>query len=225
MNTKLKAGDSTYMNITDAHGVLLFVVLVQLFTDHVSFTFANHPILNRAMPIGEGRAYLRFLIDEAAKGTPAAIIEDLAGQWTSAAAVADQAEQDMLDDLAADFAQRDADAAADLAAQQTATARSMTKAYGDEWYRLRHPRKVRPTRTRVHVQPPTAAMLDRMRRHRNGVVTCGPGQPWTLLDGLIQRGLADQASAVYRPGTQIIASVRLNARGWAAIGQQSGVAA
>ncbi len=86
-------------------------------------------------------------------------------------------------------------------------------------------RKVRPTRTRVHCKPPTPAQYHRMRQHRDGVVTCGHGQPWTLLEGIVQRGHADEASITYWPGTLKIRSVRLNTRGLEYVGQNEPVAA
>jgi hypothetical protein len=73
-------------------------------------------------------------------------------------------------------------------------------------------RTVHPTRTRVHCKPPTPAELDLIRAHRGGVVTTRPGQSWTVLRAIERRGLGQP---VYQPGTRIIASLRLNARGLA----------
>jgi hypothetical protein len=79
------------------------------------------------------------------------------------------------------------------------------------------PRTVHPTRTRVHCKPPTPAELDLIRNHRGGVVTTRPGQSWTVLRAIWRRGLGEP---VYRPGTRIVASLTLNARGYALAGQQ-----
>jgi hypothetical protein len=78
-------------------------------------------------------------------------------------------------------------------------------------------RTVHPTRTRVHCKPATPAELDLIRAHRNGVVTTRPGQSWTILRAIARRGLGEPT---YRPGTRIIASLTLNARGYALAGQQ-----
>jgi hypothetical protein len=92
------------------------------------------------------------------------------------------------------------------------------------WYGARNtaqqtarPRTVHPTRTRVHCKPPTPAELDLIRAHRGGVVRTRPGQSWTVLRAIWRRGLGEP---VYRPGTRIIASLTLNARGYALAGQQ-----
>jgi hypothetical protein len=69
---------------------------------------------------------------------------------------------------------------------------------------------VHPTRSQVHLKPPTAAELDRIRQHRNGVVTCAPGQPWTLLRAIVRRQLAEPHE-VY--GRHVLKSIRLNRRG------------
>jgi hypothetical protein len=84
------------------------------------------------------------------------------------------------------------------------------------------PRIIHPTRTRVHCKPLTGVELDLIRQHRDRVVTTRPGQSWTVLRAIERRGYG---TPTYRPGTRIIASIRLNARGYALAGQQGGVAA
>jgi hypothetical protein len=61
------------------------------------------------------------------------------------------------------------------------------------------------TRTRVHCKPPTRAMLDLIRQHRNGVVKPRPGQTWQVLKGLQARIGGER---INRPGTRIIAELR-----------------
>jgi hypothetical protein len=83
-------------------------------------------------------------------------------------------------------------------------------------------RAVHPTRTRVHCKPATAAELDLIRNHLGGVVRARPGQSWTILRAIARRGLGEP---VYRPGTRIIASLTLNARGLALTGVPAAAAA
>jgi hypothetical protein len=52
-------------------------------------------------------------------------------------------------------------------------------------------RLVHPTRSNVHLKPPTPAELDRIRQHHNGIVTTAPGQPWTLLRAIVRRQLVE----------------------------------
>ena len=149
-----------------------------------------------------------------------------------------EAQVSALIDAAQAVAGADAELAADINATLDAAQAELTAAHEQEqaavadiladlpttggWNALRQQyRPVRPTKTNTHVQPLTAAMLARMRRHHNGIVTCAPGQPWTLLDGIVQRG---HGTVHTRYGRKVTA-VRLNQRGWAAIGEQAGAAA
>lgn len=207
---KLKAGQNTTMDITRPSGAVLFTILVSLFTDGVSLTFTGHPILNRSFRnLAEGRAYLRYLKAEAAANTPLWLIVERAGAWTSAMAVADHAEQQLIDDIRATV---------DGAIRDTAAERPAVSVQPTNWHRMRA--EIATTRTRVHTQPPTDAELARMRAHHNGRVTCDQGQPWTLLRGIVRRRYADPDTVEYVPGTRKIRAVWLNQRGWAAIGQQ-----
>lgn len=218
-----------YMNIyrapaADGTRALLLVVLLQVIDGTaISLTFTHHSILNRQLPIAEARGYLAFLKAEAAAGTQMWLLIERAGMWTSAAAVADQAEQDMIDGIAAnlDHTEQRLNETVDV----SDILDGITRTGGWRGARKANQPRIRPTRTNTHLKPPTPAQLDRMRQHHNGVVTCGYGQPWTLLDGIVQRGHADRASVMYWPGTRKIRSVRLNGRGWAAIGQTGQVAA
>jgi hypothetical protein len=219
---KLKAGESTYMNITDAHGVLLFVVLVQLFTDHVSLVFTHHPVLNRAMPTRDGADYLRMVIREAKAGTPVWQIEDRAGHWTTAQAVADQAEQDMYDGINANLDQTQARLDdATVEARQIAADTKASIARTGGWNALRHQyRPVRPTRTNTHLNPLTPAMRNLAAQHRDGVVRLPAGCDWRVLAGIADRG---HAEVIEKRGYKVTA-VRLNGRGLNAITEASGVA-
>jgi hypothetical protein len=226
---KLKAGQETHMDITRRNGAVLFTILVSLFHDGVSLVFDNHNILNRSFTnLAEGRAYLRFLKAEAAAGTPLWLIVERAGAWTSAAAVVDDTEQALIDAINATLNEAHAELAANTAAQQARVA-GIVNGPRAGWNAARNAanntasRRIRPTRTNVHCQAPTPPQLDRMRQHSNGIVTVGDGQNWRLLDGIVQRGCAEVYA--YWPGTRKIRAVRLNGRGWQAIGQQTEVAA
>lgn len=225
---KLKAGETAYMNITSRNGTLVFVVLVQLFHNGVSLIFNHHAALNRAFTnVNEGRAYLRFVMNEAAAGTPTWLIVDRAGRWSSAAAVADEAEQALIDGINQAMGERHA--ATNAAHEQARQIRDEAQAANSGgWYATRKQamrNTIRPTATRIHTQPPTPAQLDRIRRHHNGRVTCAPGQPWTLLRGIVDRGLADRSNIDYKPGTRQIKAIHLNRRGWALLAQQNEVSA
>lgn len=228
MKTQLKPGQNTSMDITRANGNILLTVLISLFTDGVSMTFTNHPTLDRTFGnLAEGRAYLRYLKGEAAASTELWLIEDRAGDWTSGAAVADQAERALIDSVNATLNAAQADLNRETAVQQAAVADIMAgTGQTGGWYGARKAaqqavtpisRAIHPTRTRVHCKPATAAELDLIRSHRNGVVTTRPGQSWTILRAIERRGYGQPT---YRPGTRIITSITLNARGHALAGQQ-----
>jgi hypothetical protein len=227
----LTPGQNAHMNITRPDGALVFVVLISLFTDGVSLTFTRHPILNRQFTnLAEGREYLRFLKAEAAADTELWLIVERAGAWTTAAATVDDAERELIDGINAAIDGRTTQntppvEVADIMADAKLTggwngARTRAKNA-----RLYPARRIRPTATNVHTKPLTDVMADLVRSHVSGTVRTRPGQSWTLLRALVERGYADPASVVYRPGTRQIASVRLNARGRQATGQQSEVAA
>jgi hypothetical protein len=72
--------------------------------DCTSVIVTYHDGLNRAFPTNaEADAYVEFLKTIEAQRLPIYVIEEQAGVWTSAAAVVDQAEQDMLDGIAANL--------------------------------------------------------------------------------------------------------------------------
>ncbi len=101
-------------------GRTVFHVHMDVYPEQVSIRITDHPTLNRLLPLQQGRDYLRLLRDEAAKGTPTWLIKAMAGAYTSAAAIVDDAEQALVDRINADLderrAQREQDAA-DLAAK------------------------------------------------------------------------------------------------------------
>lgn len=214
-----------YMNIyrapdSDGLRALLLVVLLQVIDGTaISLTFANHSILNRLLPEAEARAYLEFLKAEAAAGTGMHLLIERAGMFTSAMAAADDAEQDLIDRLNASLDQDHADLTARMSAQVEQVADIVTGPRTG-WTGIRTAaknqalgfRRIRPTRTGVHVKPLTGPMLDLIRNHRAGVVTTRPGQSWTVLRGIVERGYG---KPVYRPGTRIITAARLNERGLA----------
>jgi hypothetical protein len=206
MKTQLTPGQATHMNIYRADSSLLLVVLVSLFTDGVSLTFNRHPVLDRQFTnLAEGRAYLRFLKAEAAAGTALWQIIERAGAWTTAATAVDQALIDSLN--------------ADLDAQPTPEPVEVRPA---NWNAFRQQaRPVRNTRTQAFRKPPTAAMLLLMRQHQGGIVTTDGRASWLTLRAIVDKGLA-HIHEVH--GRHIIASVRLNAAGYAAL-ETAGVAA
>jgi hypothetical protein len=173
----------------------------------VTITVTHHDILNRQFTnLTEGRGYLALLRDHATAGTPMWLIEAAAGAWTSAAVV-DQADKELI-----------ASINATMDAMQPEPVDVSDIVEGDGYQAER--RKAREqaarfaTRSQVHLQPPTEAELDRIRQHRNGIVTTAPGQPWTLLRAIHRRGLGDIHEV---HGRHVIASVRLNARGLALV--------
>lgn len=203
--------------------------------DGVAIIVTHHPTLNRSFPeddLAAGRAYLEFLRDEAKAGRPVWAIEAGATALVNAGHAVSAADQELIDSINATMdgvqaeirAEREREAA--IAADIMATAdyagwkqqlRAEVKAAHAAQQPRPEGRTVFPTRTRVHCKPASPAELDRMRKHVDGVVTCAPGQSWTLLRGILRRGYADPASVVYWPGTRKISSVRLNDRGHAAI--------
>lgn len=199
----LTPGQETHMNIrrkpsTDGQpGDLLFVVLVSMFTTHVSLTFAGHHILNKALPVAEARAYLQYLMDEAAAGTQMWLLIERAGHWTTAMAMVDQAERDLIDSINQTL---DAVTADRDTTQLTEDAQQIV-GDGQGWNAFKQQARRDFTRTRVNTQPPTRAMLDLIRTHQGGVVKARPGQTWAVLKGLYAR---IGGTKVYRPGTHVI---------------------
>ncbi|MET0417291.1 MAG: hypothetical protein ABW022_14865 [Actinoplanes sp.] len=109
----------------------------------------------------------------------------------------------------------------DTAIADTATkAQAATADPAESWAAYRQSLTPRvPTASRVHTKPLTAAELDLIRNHRNGVVTTRPGQSWLMLRAIWRR-IGGQPT--YRPGTRIIASLRLNRAGLELAGQPVG---
>jgi hypothetical protein len=134
-------------------------------------------------------------------------------------AVADAAEQDLIDAVNASID----NALADRTCKQPAVSVQPTN-----WHRLRSDitqgslrthaknqtlgRRIRPTRTNVHTKPLTGPMLDLIRNHCGGVVTTRPGQSWTVLRGIYE---CIGGTPTSRPGTHIMTALRLNERGMA----------
>lgn len=82
-------------------------------------------------------------------------------------------------------------------------------------------RPVRNTRTQAFRKPPTAPMLRLMRQHQGGIVTTDGRANWLTLRAIVDKGMGDVHEV---HGRHIIASVRLNAAGYAAL-ETAGVAA
>lgn len=221
MNTLLTAGESTEMNLygpdmqTGERGGRVLHVVIHHHGTHIGLVFTDHGNLNRALPVDEARAYLADIKREAKSGTAVWAIEQLAGAWTSAAAIVDAAEQDMVTGINATL-----DAAQPKPIDVSDILADMPRA--GSWNALKQANRRDYSRTRVSSKEPTAAELDRIRAHRDGIVTTAPGQPWTLLRAIVRRELGDIHEV---HGRHVIASVRLNARGMALVGEHIGEAA
>lgn len=219
MQQLLTAGQSKPLDLRTADGSLVLTVQVDRHHEGVSITALHHPALDRTFTndrLDEGRTYLQFLYDEARKGTQVFLIEAQAGALTSAAAVLDQAEQDMVDGVNANLGR--------MTAPQPSTVdvSDILANPGPSFADLKRNARNDYSRTRVGSQPPTAPQLDRMRQHVGGVVTTAQGQSWTLLKGIVDRGLG-MAHEVH--GSYVIRSVKLNRRGMAYVEQGLEVAA
>jgi hypothetical protein len=206
MNTQLAPGDTEYRDFGPLH------IRIDRHEDGVAITVVTpaRTTLDRAFTnLDEGRAYLTFLRDAALAGLPVWAIEQQAGVLTSAAAVIDDAEQALIDGINADW---------DRNTKQATAIDVSDIVDGDEYQAARKAARADAarysTRTGAHLKPPSAAELDRMRQHHNGVVTCAPGQPWTLLRAIVRRGLAVEHEV---HGRHVLKAVRLNARGYQAI--------
>jgi hypothetical protein len=214
MNTQLAPGETTYRDFGHLN------IRIDMHHDGVTILVTAHPGLNRSFTnLSEGRAYLGLLRDMGRAGKPLYEIEDAAGVLTSAAAVLDDAEQALIDDLNADFDQRDKQAEA--AKQQELDDAQAIVGDGQGWTRYRQSfRPVRATKSRTYLQPPTDAQLRLMRQHTNGIVRCDDKANWLTLRGIADRGLG----VVHEQDRQIITAVRLNARGFQAIEPSSAAA-
>jgi hypothetical protein len=222
------------MQVTDQTTSQFGALTITTWTDHQGISIqvyagpTRQSALSATYPHGQRAgaiSWYRTIRDAALARTPIWQIEAQVSCLIDAAQAAGGADAELADAILATLDERRVQDAAKLDAEQAAVA-DIVNGPRDGWHRARtEARRIRPTRGRVHTLPPTPAQLDRMRAHHNGIVTVDQGQPWKLLDGIVQRGHADPTSIVYWPGTQKIRSVRLNARGWNAIGQQNGVAA
>ncbi len=185
----------------------------------------RNPILSRTFTnaqIVEGRKFQAYLRDNA--HLPVWQIEAGVSALLATAAVFDQAEQDLIDGINATMGEKRAELNASTEqARQIRDQVQAQQANTGGWYAARKTARntipFRPTATRVHTQPPTPAQYDRIRQHHNGRVTCAPGQAWTLLRGIVDRGYADRASIEYKPGTRQYRAIHLNKQGWALLGQ------
>lgn len=91
MNQLMAPGETAFRQFGPLH------IRIDRHHEGVSINATNQPALDRSFTnLAEGRDYLTLLRDEANKGTAVWAIEQLAGAWTSAAAIVDAAEQDMV---------------------------------------------------------------------------------------------------------------------------------
>lgn len=176
--TTLEPGETAYRQFGPLH------IRIDRHHEGVSINVTNQPALDRSFTnLDEGRDYLRLLRDEANAGTAVWAIEQLAGAWTSAAAIVDAAEQDMVTGINAniDAAQRTPVDVSDILAERGPTFSNLKRNVVRDF-----------SRTRVSTKPPTAAELGRIRAARRNddgtlTVTRAPGQPWTVLKALRDR--------------------------------------
>ena len=212
----LMPGQTMYFEYGPSADRITLVVRVDMHHNGVSITVVEptRTTLDRAFTdLEQGRAYLTYLRDSAKAGQPAWLIEAGAGALTSTTAIVDDAEQALIDAINTDL---DADVADRVAENNQLMADRDTILNGDSWYAERQAARrqaaLRNTSTRAHLKPPTPTELARMRAHQDGIVTTAPGQPWTLLQAIVRRGLAVEHE-VY--GRHVLKSVRLNQRGMA----------
>lgn len=192
-------GARVLMVRVDRHDTHTSVIVVSPFGTSLDRQFARH---------AEADAYLAFLQAEVTRGARVYEVEQTAGACTSAAAVYDELERDLIDsinvDLDAAQAARD-QAAAELMADVKAILNAAPASL--DAYRQAKPKT--GTEGRVHTKPLTAAELGRIRAHNQGVVTLLPGQTWLVLRG-IHRRIGGEPT--YKPGTRrIIQSLKLTA--------------
>jgi hypothetical protein len=214
------------MQVTDQTTSQFGALTITTWTDHQGISIqvyagpTRQSALSATYPHGQRAgaiSWYRTIRDAALAHTPIWKIEAQVSCLIDAAQAAGGVDAELADAILATLDERHAQDAAKLNAEQAAVADIVNGRR--TWTAFRQAtRPVRPTRSRVHTQPPTPAQLDRMRRHRNGIVTVGDGQSWRLLDGIVQRGCGTVHA--YHPGTQKIRSVRLNRRGWNAINEQ-----
>ncbi len=204
MNTTLAVGDVAYRDFGALH------IRIDRDQEGIAITVTAHPTLSRAFlndDLAAARTYLRFLRDAALRGEPVWQIEAGALALINAGHALTHADAELVDAINATM-----DAARQAAPVDVSD--MVTDRPGRSWNQMRQQARRDYSRTRVHCQDPTGPELDRMRQHEGGIVTCGPGQNWTLLRGIVRRGLAVEHEVC---GRYAIRSVRLNARGYAAI--------
>jgi hypothetical protein len=150
--------------------------------DHTAITVVTpfDTTLDRAMPDAEADAYLAFLATEVESGTRLWMLEQRAGAWTSAMAVADQAEQDLIDAVNATLDQAAADLTAHHAAEQARVA-DIVNGPRNGWNALRQAH----TRT----GKPTSEPMDRiLNTARDGYIPRGQDATSVQLIALHKRG-------------------------------------
>jgi hypothetical protein len=194
----LSTGETTYADHYGPTGSRVFHIRIDRHHDGVAITIAHHDILNRAFPSpAEADAYLDMLKAQAEAGTTAMwAIEDMAGAWTTAAAIVDEAERELAEQI---------NATMDAAKPQPVDVSDIVDdiPVGGSWDALRRNARRDYSRTRVGCKPPTEPELGRIRAARRNddgtlTVTRAPGQPWSVL-----KGLHDRLGGVpaYRAGT------------------------
>ena len=142
MNQLLTPGQTTYRDFGPLH------IRIDRHDEGVTITVTRHDILNRQFTnLVEGRQYLALLRDLAVAGKPMWLIESAASAWTSAAAVVDDADRDMIDSIntTMDAAQPERVDVSDIVD---------TMPVGGSWAAMRRSVAKDYTRTRVSSKPP-----------------------------------------------------------------------
>jgi hypothetical protein len=185
---------------TDTDGISINVFTAGRRNSALSATFLH---TERA----EAEAWYRHIRDAARAGQPVWLIEAGITALIDAAQATGGADAD----LAASI-----NATMDAAERTPVDVSDILDTPAESWATFRQNTRRDFSRTRVSSQPPTAAQLDRIRQHQGGIVTLARGQAWTLLQGIVDRGLG----VAHEQTGQRITSVRLNRRGLALVEQK-----
>jgi hypothetical protein len=209
------ASTTEYFDFAAPDGRIVIQVRVDRHWDGASIRVTHSDTLGRQYPAGtehELDTYLAWL-EQAAKadGATLRLIEDAASALTSAAAVYDDAERDLIASINSTMDATTASLAAEV--EQERDDAQQIVADGQGWNAYRQQVRRDFTKGRVHRLPPTPAELDRIRNARPNpdgtyTVTCRPGQTWRVLSALRDRL---GGTPTYRGNTRIIAALTYRA--------------
>ena len=187
-------------------GRTVFHILIDVHPEGSSVQVSGHPTLDRQFTCWQQRNnYLRLLRDEAHKGTPVWQIEHMAGALTSAAAIVDDAEQDLVDRINADLDEQRAKREQDMQAVQQlvedalgpdraqhATWRDHTRKQVTSQANAtqgRYARQVKTPLTGADAELSTTQLRALTLADINGEIRVQPGVAVTTLQSLARKGL------------------------------------